>query len=71
MLRCESSDCHAFHSISYILFRSGAVSHVQQPGEYLQDGARHRFADTEVVVEIERVHPEGVLEVVCYFEYET
>ena len=28
LLRCESTDCHAFHSIGYVFFRSCAVSHV-------------------------------------------
>ena len=69
MLRCESSECHAFHSMAYVFFRSCAVSYVAQPGEYLQDGASYRFPDSQIVVEVERAHPEGVLEVVCYVEY--
>ena len=69
MLRCESSECHAFHSIGYVFFRSCAVSHVAQPGEYYMEGSVYRFPESQVVVEVERAHPEGVLEVVCYDEY--
>jgi hypothetical protein len=69
MLRCETSDCHHFHSTGYVFFRSCAMMHVMHPGDYLQSGAVHRFAGTEVVVEILRAHPEGVLEVACYLEY--
>jgi hypothetical protein len=69
MLRCESSECYAFQSIGYVFFRSSAVGHVADPSEYLKAGAKHRFAESDVVVEIAGVHPEGVLEVVCFFEY--
>lgn len=69
MLKCHNSECHAFHTMGYIYFRSSAVCHVAQPGDYLQDGTHYRFPDSEVVVEIEKAHPEGILEVVCYLEY--
>ena len=69
MLGCESSECYPFQSLGYVFFRSNAVSHVAMPSEYLQSGARYKFPDTEVTVEIARAHPEGVLEVVCFFEY--
>jgi hypothetical protein len=69
LLRCESPECHAFHSIGYIFFRSCAVSHLEQPGTFLTDGVKHRFPETGVIVEIVRAHPEGVLEVACYVEY--
>ena len=69
MLRCEASECHAFHSIGYVFFRSCAVSHVASPSDFLQDGTLHRFAGTDVVVSIARAHSEGVLQVECYLEY--
>jgi hypothetical protein len=69
LLRCESPECHAFHSIGYIFFRSCAVSHLERPGTFLRDGLKHRFPESGVVVEIVRAHPEGVLEVACYVEY--
>lgn len=69
MMRCESSECHAFHSMGYIFFRSCALAHVAQPGDCVQDGTLYRFPESQIVVEIERAHPEGVLEVVCFFEY--
>ena len=69
MLRCESSDCHHFHSTGYVYFRSCAIMHVACPGEFLRAGVLYRFPDTEVVVEILEAHPEGVLEVGCYLEY--
>ena len=69
LLRCESTDCHAFHSIGYVFFRSCAVSHVTCPGEYLQAGMVYRFPETEVVAEIVQAAPEGVVEVACYLEY--
>ena len=55
--------------MGYVFFRSCAVSFLNQPGEYLQDGATYHFPESQVVVEVERAHPEGVLEVVCYIEY--
>ena len=70
LMSCESTECHAFHSIGYVLFRSNAVNHVLCPGDHLQSGTVHKFPDTEVVVEIARAHPEGVLEVECYLEYD-
>ncbi len=69
MLRCESSECHAFYAIGYIFFRSCAVSHVAAPTDYLKDGTLYRFPNTEVVVAIRRAHEEGVLEVECFLEY--
>jgi hypothetical protein len=69
MLRCEASECHAFHSIGYVFFRSCAVSHVASPSDFLQDGTLYRFPGTEVVVSIARAHAEGVLQVECYLEY--
>jgi hypothetical protein len=69
MLKCESSECSAFHSIGYIFFRSCAVSHVTAPSDYLKDGVQYRFPGTEVTVSIAHVHEEGVLEVQCYLEY--
>jgi hypothetical protein len=69
MLRCESSECHAFYSIGYVFFRSCAISHVSSPSDFLQDGTFYRFPDTEVVVTITRAHAEGVLQVECYLEY--
>lgn len=69
MLRCESSECHAFHSMGYVFFRSCAVSHVISPSDYLKDGTQYRFPGTEVTVAIARAHGEGVLEVECFLEY--
>ena len=69
MMQCESSECYAFQSICYILFRSSAVGHVAMPSEFLKSGMKHRFPDTNVAVEIVRAHEEGVLEVVCFLEY--
>jgi hypothetical protein len=69
MLRCESSECHAFHAIGYIFFRSCAVSHVASPSDFLKDGTQYRFPGTEVVVAIRRAHKEGVLDVECFLEY--
>jgi hypothetical protein len=69
MLRCESSECHAFYAIGYIFFRSCAVSHVTSPTDYLKDGALYRFPNTEVVVAIKHAHEEGVLDVECFLEY--
>ena len=69
MLKCESSECSAFHSIGYIFFRSCAVSHITSPSDYLEDGAHYKFPGTDVAISITRVHAEGVLEVQCYLEY--
>ena len=69
MLRCESSECFAFHTTGYAFFRSCATMHVVAPSDYLRGGEAYRFPGTEVTVEILRAHPEGVLEVGCYFEY--
>ena len=70
MLRCESSECHAFNAMSYIFFRSCAVSHVSSPSEYLKEGMVYRFAGTDAVVELLQVdRVEGVLEVGCFLEY--
>lgn len=69
MLQCESIECHAFHTMGYIFFRSCALAHVAAPSSYLQSGVTHRFAGTCIAVEITRVHAEGVLEVSCYAEY--
>ena len=69
MLRCESIECHAFHTMGYIFFRSSALAHVTAPSHYLQPGTTHRFADTCIAVEITQAHAEGVLEVACFVEY--
>ena len=69
MLQCESIECHHFHTMSYIFFRSCALSHVTTPSEFMQSGAVHRFHDAGIAVEITRVHDEGVLEVTCFAEY--
>jgi hypothetical protein len=69
MLRCEASECHAFHSIGYVFFRSCAISHIAAPSDFLKDGTFYRFPNTEVVVSIARAHEEGVLQVECYLEY--
>ena len=69
MLRCESSECFAFHTTGYAFFRSCATMHLAAPSDYLRGGEAYRFPGTEVTVEILRAHPEGVLEVGCYFEY--
>jgi hypothetical protein len=69
LLRCESTDCHAFYSIGYVYFRSSVVSHVARPGQYLEAGMLYRFPETEVVVEILQAAEEGVVEVACYLEY--
>jgi hypothetical protein len=69
MLQCESIECYYFHTIGYIFFRSCALAHVSNPSEYLQTGCTHRFQDSGIVVEITRVHAEGVLEVTCFAEY--
>ena len=71
MLQCESIECHAFHTMGYIFFRSCALAHVNAPSDYLQPGTIHRFADTCIAVEITRAHEEGVLEVACFAEYNT
>jgi hypothetical protein len=70
MLQCESIECHAFHTMGYIFFRSCALAHVSMPSEYLQSGTLHRFHDTSIAVEITRAHEEGVLEVTCFAEYQ-
>ena len=71
MLRCDSSECHAFNAMSYIFFRSCAVSHVSNPSEYLEEGMVYRFVGTDVVVELLQVdRVEGVLEVGCFLEYQ-
>jgi hypothetical protein len=69
MLQCESVECHHFHTMGYIFFRSCAVSHVSSPSAFLQPNTVHRFHDTGIAVEITRVHAEGVLEVTCFAEY--
>jgi hypothetical protein len=69
MLRCESSECHAFYAIGYIFFRSCAVSHVVAPSGYLKGGELYRFPGTEVAVAVKRAHEEGVLEIECFLEY--
>ena len=69
MLRCESSECHAFYAIGYVFFRSCAVSHVASPSDFLKNGAQYRFPGTEVVVAVKRAHEEGVLEIECFLEY--
>jgi hypothetical protein len=69
MLQCESIECHHFHTMGYIFFRSCALSHVTTPSEFLQSMTMHRFHDTGIAVEITRAHAEGVLEVTCYAEY--
>ena len=69
MLRCDSSDCFAFHTTGYAFFRSCATMHIVNSSDYLRGGETYRFPGTEVTVEILRAHPEGVLEVGCYFEY--
>ena len=69
MLQCDSIECHAFHTMGYIFFRSSAMAHVAAPSDYLRSGTIHRFADTSIAVEITRAHPEGVLEVACFAEY--
>jgi hypothetical protein len=69
MLQCESIECHAFHTMGYIFFRSCAMAHVSVPSEYLQSGTLHRFHGTSIAVEITRAHEEGVLEVTCFAEY--
>ena len=69
MLQCESIECHAFHTMGYIFFRSCALAHVTTPSGYLQSGVIHRFAGTDIAVEITRAHEEGVLEVSCFAEY--
>lgn len=69
MLQCESIECHAFHTMGYIFFRSCAMAHVTTPSDYLRSGTTHRFAGTAIAVEITRAHEEGVLEVTCFAEY--
>ena len=69
MMRCESSECYAFHSIHYIFFRSCAVSHVAAPSDFVRAGLKHRFPESDVAIEIVAAHPEGVLEVVLFYEY--
>ena len=71
MLRCESSECHAFNAMDYIFFRSCAISHVSNPTPYLREGMVYRFPGTDVVVELLQVDQvEGVLEVGCFVEYQ-
>jgi len=70
MMQCESTECHAFHTMGYIFFRSCALGHVNTPSAYLQSGTIHRFIGTSIAAEITRAHPEGVLEVTCFAEYE-
>jgi hypothetical protein len=72
LLRCESTECHAFYSIGYVFFRSCIVSHVERPGvvgEHLRAGMVYRFPGTEVAIEIIQVADEGVVEVMCFVEY--
>ena len=69
LMRCESTDCHAFHSIGYVYFRSCAVSHVVCPAGFLKAGMTYKFPETEVVIEIVQAAPEGVVEVACFLEY--
>jgi len=69
MLRCDSSDCFAFCTTGYAFFRSCATMHVTHPSDFLRGGETYRFPATDVTVEILRAHPEGILEVACYFEY--
>ena len=69
MMQCESIECHAFHTMGYIFFRSCALGHVSAPSGFLQSGAIHRFTGTAITIEITRVHAEGVLEVTCFAEY--
>lgn len=69
MMQCESIECHAFHTMGYIFFRSCALGHVSAPSGYLQSSVIHRFTGTSIAVEITRVHAEGVLEVTCFAEY--
>lgn len=69
MLRCDSTECSAFHSIGYIFFRSCAIAHVRNPSEYLVEGTRFQFPETDIVVEVVQAAPEGVLEIACYVEY--
>ena len=69
LMRCESTDCHAFHSIGYVYFRSCAVSHVVSPSDFLKAGMVYKFPETEVVIEIVQAAPEGVVEVACFLEY--
>ena len=69
MLQCESIECHAFHTMGYIFFRSCALAHITNPSDYLKSGTTHRFTDSSIAVEITRAHEEGVLEVACFAEY--
>ena len=72
LLRCDSTECHAFYSIGYVFFRSCVVSHVECPGavgEHLRPGMVYRFPGTEVAIELVQVAEEGVVELVCYVEY--
>jgi len=74
MLRCESSDCHHFHSTAYVFFRSCVMSHMlaesdDEDGFLLKPGALHRFPNTEVVIEVLNAHPRGIVEIGCYLEY--
>jgi hypothetical protein len=69
MMRCETSECYAFLSISYIFFRSSVVSHVAAPSEFVQAGFKYRFPESEIAIEVVQACPEGVLEVEVFFEY--
>jgi hypothetical protein len=69
MLQCESVECHHFHTVGYIFFRSCALAHVSHASEFLQAPLLHRFHDAGIGVEITRAHEEGVLEVTCFAEY--
>lgn len=70
LLRCESTDCHALHSVGYVFFRSCVLAHIHGPaGSVLRAGMAHRFPESEVVVEVVQAAPEGVVELVCYLEY--
>lgn len=70
MMLCESSECYAFQSMGYIYFRSCAVSHVKAPTEAGPAVMRWKFPETDIVCEIDAAYPEGVLDVVCYYEYD-
>jgi hypothetical protein len=69
LLRCDSTECHALHSVGYVFFRSCVLSHILCPGEVLRPGMVHRFPESEVVVEVVQAAPEGVVELACYLEY--
>ena len=69
MMRCETSECHAFSSIGYIFFRSCCVSHVAAPSDFVKAGFKYQFPESEVTAEVVQACPEGVLEVEVFFEY--